>query len=147
MKLDRDRASEGTTPPPQLPFKTDTKARHRFYAKQLPLQEGRKVAFHPPNTSGAEVDENTWILAVIMRCINQEKHRWGFRDLILETAALTQTTDMMSKTQSLKKMDSLDSAYMLYVYDFNYVDLCSNQTLFSKPKVDDTITWSWSASQ
>lgn len=46
-------------------------------AKQLPLQEGRKVAFHPPPSPGTvETDENTWILAVVTKSINQDKNRW-----------------------------------------------------------------------
>ncbi|KAG2362161.1 SGF29 tudor-like domain-containing protein [Suillus spraguei] len=41
-------------------------------ANQLPLQEGRRVAFHPPAGKGADgraanTDENTWILAVITK--------------------------------------------------------------------------------
>ncbi|KAL5520121.1 hypothetical protein ACEPAG_1781 [Sanghuangporus baumii] len=80
VKMERDRASEGPAVPPPQPFKGDSKARARFYAKQLPLQEGRKVAFHPPSTGGAEADENTWILAVVTRCINQEKNRYEVQD-------------------------------------------------------------------
>ncbi|EJC98115.1 uncharacterized protein FOMMEDRAFT_114966 [Fomitiporia mediterranea MF3/22] len=80
VKVDRDRASESPGAPAQQPFKGDAKARHRFYQKQLPLQEGRKVAFHPPSTGGAEADENTWILAVITRCINPEKNRYEVQD-------------------------------------------------------------------
>ena len=40
--------------------------------KQLPLQEGRKVAFRQPT---AESAESTWILAVIVRSL-QEKNRY-----------------------------------------------------------------------
>ena len=76
VKMDRDRASEGPAVPPPQPFKSDAKARAKFYSKQLPLQEGRKVAFHPPSTGSAEpTDENTWILAVVIKCISQEKNR------------------------------------------------------------------------
>ena len=62
--------------------KKDSKARSKLYAKQVPYREGRKVAFHPPsgasNAKGGESgdsDENTWILAVITKCINAEKGR------------------------------------------------------------------------
>lgn len=67
-------------PTPPIPFSRDPKARREALAKQLPLQEGRKVAFHPPNTKAIEdgvvPDENQWILAVITKCINQDKNRW-----------------------------------------------------------------------
>ncbi|KAH8114515.1 SGF29 tudor-like domain-containing protein [Phellopilus nigrolimitatus] len=79
VKSDRDRASEGPMVQPQ-PYKNDAKSRNRFYAKQLPLQEGRKVAFHPPTTGGGEADENTWILAVVTKCQNHEKHRYEVQD-------------------------------------------------------------------
>lgn len=66
---------------PHIPFSRDPKARREALSKQLPLQEGRKVAFHPPATkasdgTSAEVDENTWILAVVVQCINQDKNRY-----------------------------------------------------------------------
>ncbi|KAI5122784.1 hypothetical protein M0805_000128 [Coniferiporia weirii] len=80
VRSDRDRISESPVAQPQQPFKNDAKARHKFYTKQLPLQEGRKVAFHPPSTGGAEADENTWILAVVKRCLNQEKTRYEVQD-------------------------------------------------------------------
>ena len=46
----------------------------------MPLQEGRKVAFHPPSGSGTNgpTDESTWILAVVTKCINQDKNRSVF---------------------------------------------------------------------
>lgn len=63
-----------------VPFSRDPKARREALANQLPLQEGRKVAFHPPASktsdgTSADVDENTWILAVVVECINQDKNR------------------------------------------------------------------------
>ncbi|EPQ54487.1 hypothetical protein GLOTRDRAFT_106180 [Gloeophyllum trabeum ATCC 11539] len=79
------RSSAGPAPP--IPFSRDPKARREALAKQLPLQEGRKVAFHPPphsgkpgETGGGETDENTWILAVVTKCINQDKNRYEVRD-------------------------------------------------------------------
>ncbi|KAJ8593972.1 hypothetical protein M405DRAFT_557631 [Rhizopogon salebrosus TDB-379] len=72
-------------PTPAIPFSREPKARREALAKQLPLQEGRTVAFHPPagktaDGGTADVDENTWILAVITKCINQDKNRYEVRD-------------------------------------------------------------------
>jgi len=71
-------------PSPAIPFSRDPKARREALAKQLPLQEGRKVAFHPPpgkagNGGGAD-DENTWILALITKCIHADKNRYEVQD-------------------------------------------------------------------
>jgi len=70
----------------RIPFSRDPKARREALAEQLPLQEGRKVAFHPPagktsDGSSADVDENTWILAVVVECINQDKNRYVVQDV------------------------------------------------------------------
>ncbi|KAG0703800.1 SGF29 tudor-like domain-containing protein [Suillus ampliporus] len=78
------RSSAG--PSPAVPFSREPKARREALAKQLPLQEGRKVAFHPPagkaaDGSTADADENTWILAVITKCINQDKNRYEVQDV------------------------------------------------------------------
>ncbi|KAF9242607.1 SGF29 tudor-like domain-containing protein [Melanogaster broomeanus] len=75
-----------TGPTPAIPFSREPKARREALAKQLPLQEGRKVAFHPPagktaDGSVVDVDENTWILAVITKCINQDKNRYEVQDV------------------------------------------------------------------
>jgi len=82
-----------TVPPrnsvgPQLPvpFSREPKARREALAKQLPLQEGRKVAFHPPQNSSKAVDnaaagkDEEWILAVVTKCINQDKNRYEVQD-------------------------------------------------------------------
>lgn len=43
--------------------------------RTVPLQEGRKVAFHPPPLKGAaDTDENTWILALVTKCISNTKY-------------------------------------------------------------------------
>ncbi|KAH7885387.1 SGF29 tudor-like domain-containing protein [Phlebopus sp. FC_14] len=73
-------------PSPAIPFSREPKARREALAKQLPLQEGRKVAFHPPvgksaDGSNVDSDENTWILAVITKCINQDKNRYEVQDV------------------------------------------------------------------
>ncbi|KIJ64434.1 hypothetical protein HYDPIDRAFT_132292 [Hydnomerulius pinastri MD-312] len=78
-------ARSSTGPTPAIPFSRDPKARREALAKQLPLQEGRKVAFHPPagktaDGGNADADENTWILAVITKCINQDKNRYEVQD-------------------------------------------------------------------
>lgn len=41
-----------------------------------PLQAGRKVAFHPPPGKGAggDTDENTWILALVTKCLSSTKY-------------------------------------------------------------------------
>ncbi|EIN12596.1 hypothetical protein PUNSTDRAFT_97392 [Punctularia strigosozonata HHB-11173 SS5] len=67
-----------------IPFSRDPRARREALAKQLPLEKGRKVAFHPPTHGKAgddgHVDENTWILAVILKSINQDKNRYEVQD-------------------------------------------------------------------
>ncbi|KAI0648080.1 SGF29 tudor-like domain-containing protein [Trametes meyenii] len=72
-------------PQPSIPFSREPKARREALAKQLPLQEGRKVAFHPPtNTSKADGaasgKDEEWILAVVTKCINQDKNRYEVQD-------------------------------------------------------------------
>ena len=71
----------GSVGPQTTSFSREPKARREALADQLPLQEGRKVAFHPPpNTAkgdGAAVGKDEeWILAVVTKCINQDKNRW-----------------------------------------------------------------------
>ena len=70
-------ARNSVGPGSNIPFSREPKARREALAAQLPLQEGRKVAFHPPSGSGTNgpTDESTWILAVVTRCINQDKNR------------------------------------------------------------------------
>ncbi|KIJ54590.1 hypothetical protein M422DRAFT_153350 [Sphaerobolus stellatus SS14] len=85
-------AQNGIPLQPQLPFSRDPKARREALARQLPLQPGRKVAFHQPpakpgtaKVDGADGDGETWILAVVKKCINQDKNRsWNttLRNLI-----------------------------------------------------------------
>lgn len=67
-------------PQTAVPFSREPRARREALAKQLPLEKGRKVAFHPPqNTKGAESivsgKDEEWILAVVTKCINQDKNR------------------------------------------------------------------------
>lgn len=70
-------ARNSVGPASNIPFSREPKARREALAAQLPLQDGRKVAFHPPTGSGTNgpTDESTWILAVVTRCINQDRNR------------------------------------------------------------------------
>jgi SAGA-associated factor 29 len=53
----------------------DMKVRKDGRTDRPPLQEGRKVAFHPPPSKGAgDTDENTWILALVTKCITSAKY-------------------------------------------------------------------------
>ncbi|EMD39968.1 hypothetical protein CERSUDRAFT_63483 [Gelatoporia subvermispora B] len=73
-------------PQPPIPFSREPKARREALAKQLPLQEGRKVAFHPPQNTSRAADsvatgkDEEWILAVVTKCINQDKNRYEVQD-------------------------------------------------------------------
>ncbi|KAH9936286.1 SGF29 tudor-like domain-containing protein [Fomitopsis serialis] len=78
-------ARSSVGPQTSVPFSREPKARREALAKQLPLQEGRKVAFHPPqNSKGAETvaggKDEEWILAVVIGCINQDKNRYEVQD-------------------------------------------------------------------
>lgn len=56
-------------------FSRDPKSRREALGGQLPLQRGRKVAFHQkPNVPGEDGEAN-WILAVIIQSINGDKNR------------------------------------------------------------------------
>ncbi|KAI9443512.1 SGF29 tudor-like domain-containing protein [Lactarius indigo] len=53
--------------------------------KQLPLQEGRMVAFHPPSSGkgadGTSPDDMTWIMARIVKSFHQDKYRYEVEDI------------------------------------------------------------------
>lgn len=53
--------------------------------KQLPLQEGRMVAFHPPTSGkgadGTSPEDTTWIMARIVRSFHQDKFRYEVEDI------------------------------------------------------------------
>lgn len=70
-------ARNSVGPNSNIPFSREPRARREALGTQLPLQDGRKVAFHPPLGSGTNgpTDESTWILAVVTKCINQDKNR------------------------------------------------------------------------
>ncbi|KAI0049716.1 hypothetical protein FA95DRAFT_1537721 [Auriscalpium vulgare] len=74
--------------PPPIPFSRDPKARREALAKQLPLERGRMVAFHPPpngskggDVAAGDADDNTWIMAKITKCINMDKNRYEVQDV------------------------------------------------------------------
>ena len=74
-------------PQQSIPFSREPKARREALAKQLPLREGRRVAFHPPtNTSKGDGatggKDEEWILAVVTKCINQDKNRYVWDGLL-----------------------------------------------------------------
>ncbi|KAG6910678.1 hypothetical protein DXG01_008722 [Tephrocybe rancida] len=78
-------ARNSVGPAPTIPFSRDPKLRREALHKQLPLQQGRRVAFHPPpgkpaNGAAADNDENTWILALVTKCINADKNRYEVQD-------------------------------------------------------------------
>ncbi|EPT05212.1 hypothetical protein FOMPIDRAFT_1112120 [Fomitopsis schrenkii] len=78
-------ARNSVGPSTSVPFSREPKARREALAKQLPLQEGRKVAFHPPQNSkgsdgAAGGKDEEWILAVVIGCINQDKNRYEVQD-------------------------------------------------------------------
>ncbi|TFY51916.1 hypothetical protein EVG20_g10780, partial [Dentipellis fragilis] len=84
--IPHQRSSAG--PQPSIPFSREPKARREALAKQLPLSEGRMVAFHPPSNTGkpaeagaADTDDTTWILAKVTKCINQDKNRYEVQDV------------------------------------------------------------------
>jgi SGF29 tudor-like domain len=79
------------------------KARRETLAHQLPLQKGRKVAFRQPSknkvgpgaanvsarggpsgdpssAAGMEDDGETWIMATVIECINNDRNRYVVRD-------------------------------------------------------------------
>ena len=72
-----------TGPQPSTPLLRGTKVRgdtlRETILKQLPLQEGRMVAFHPPSSGkGADStspEDTTWIMARIVRSFHQDKYR------------------------------------------------------------------------
>ncbi|KAJ6508795.1 SGF29 tudor-like domain-containing protein [Mycena sanguinolenta] len=76
------RASVGPSPAAPVP-----RGPKGLLARQLPLQENRKVAFHQPSgkPSGGgkpstDSGENNWILAVVVRCLNNDKNRYEVQD-------------------------------------------------------------------
>jgi hypothetical protein len=75
------RGSAGPQPP--TPSLRETKTRRDTLSRQLPLQEGRMVAFHPPSSGkaadGTTPEDTTWIMARIVKS-HQDKYRYVFND-------------------------------------------------------------------
>lgn len=103
-------ARNSVGPGSNIPFSREPKARREALAAQLPLQDGRKVAFHPPTGSGTNgpTDESTWILAVVTKCINQDKNRSVvFLRLVIETMLdLRGILVTWCRTQSHRRTDN-----------------------------------------
>ena len=108
-------ARNSVGPGSNIPFSREPKARREALAAQLPLQDGRKVAFHPPTGSGTNgpTDESTWILAVVTKCINQDKNRSVvFPDAIIGTILdLRGVLVMWYRTQSHRRTDNPERKY------------------------------------
>ncbi|KAI0702310.1 SGF29 tudor-like domain-containing protein [Cytidiella melzeri] len=80
-------ARSSVGPPAPKQFSREPKARREALAKQLPLQHGRRVAFRQPRDPNKALADATdegkgeqWILAVVTRCINQDKNRYEVHD-------------------------------------------------------------------
>lgn len=84
------------------------KARREVLATQLPLSKGRKVAFRQPNktktsggtssasnvqvVTGDEEGGETWIMATITECINNDRNRYVVQDAEDDTTPTFNTT-------------------------------------------------------
>ncbi|KAH9045004.1 SGF29 tudor-like domain-containing protein [Lactarius hengduanensis] len=75
-------------PQPSTPLLRGAKVRgdtRETLLKQLPLQEGRMVAFHPPSSGkgadGTSPDDMTWIMARIVKSFHQDKYRYEVEDI------------------------------------------------------------------
>ncbi|KAH9985073.1 SGF29 tudor-like domain-containing protein [Russula compacta] len=81
------RGSTGSQP--STPSLRETKARRETLRdtllRQLPLQEGRMVAFHPPSSGkgadGTSPEDTTWIMARIVKSFHQDKYRYDVEDI------------------------------------------------------------------
>jgi len=66
-------AGDSAGPDLNIPLPLEPRAHREVPATQLPLQEGRKVAFHLPSDSGT--DEGDWVLVLVVKCIDQGENR------------------------------------------------------------------------
>ena len=82
--LSVDSPAPRSATPSGLSREATSKHLKEFYSDQLPLQPGRKVAFKVPatkNAKGVEEDNgDDWILAMIKRCILQDRMRYEVQD-------------------------------------------------------------------
>lgn len=69
-------------PQPSTPSLRETKSRtlRETLQRQLPLKEGRMVAFHPPSSGkaadGTSPEDTTWIMARIVKSLSQDRFRY-----------------------------------------------------------------------
>jgi len=76
-------------PQPSTPTLRGTKIRgdtlRDTLLKQLPLREGRMVAFHPPSSGkgadGTSPEDMTWIMAKIVKYFHPDKYRYEVEDI------------------------------------------------------------------
>jgi hypothetical protein len=114
-------ARNSVGPAPAAAFSRGPKAQREILARQLPLQENRKVAFHQPSgkpsvggkptgtaNANADTGENNWILAVVVRCLNNDKNRLVWNFLLWNLHFTFVKSDMRSKIQNRKRMGSPD---------------------------------------
>lgn len=73
------RGSAGPQPPTPSLRETKSRTLRETLLRQLPLREGRMVAFHPPSSGkgadGTSPEDTTWIMARIVKSFHQDKHR------------------------------------------------------------------------
>lgn len=73
------RGSAGPQPPTPLLRETKSRTLRETLLRQLPLREGRMVAFHPPSigkaADGTSPEDTTWIMARIVKSFHQDKYR------------------------------------------------------------------------
>ncbi|KAI0278289.1 SGF29 tudor-like domain-containing protein [Russula aff. rugulosa BPL654] len=74
------RGSAGPQPPPPSLRETKSRTLRETLLRQLPLREGRMVAFHPPSL-GTSPEDTTWIMARIVRSFHQDKFRYEVEDI------------------------------------------------------------------
>ncbi|KAH9992031.1 SGF29 tudor-like domain-containing protein [Russula vinacea] len=74
-------------PQPSTPSLRETKSRtlRETLQRQLPLKEGRMVAFHPPSSGkaadGTSPEDTTWIMARIVKSLSQDRFRYEVEDI------------------------------------------------------------------
>lgn len=79
------RGSAGPQPPTPSLRETKSRTLRDTLLRQLPLREGRMVAFHPPSlgkgADGTSPEDTTWIMARIVKSFHQDKHRYEVEDI------------------------------------------------------------------
>jgi len=79
------RGSAGPQPPTPSLRETKSRTLRETLLRQLPLREGRMVAFHPPSigkaADGTSPEDTTWIMARIVKSFHQDKYRYEVEDI------------------------------------------------------------------